>query len=156
MIFELSGFFPLPERANGALDALNRSGFDTSSASLVTGEDAYNLLHKRLAAAKRGRAAAGAAICGAIALVIGGIVFLPAGTENYPWLLVASLVAVFAMIGAAIGGYYGMAVERESVLVGLLIGGNRLEEAKDILRAAGGRFVGVRAIGGEQRSYSNA
>ena len=40
MTVELTGFFPVPERADAALDKLNDAGFDISSASLVAGEDA--------------------------------------------------------------------------------------------------------------------
>lgn len=157
MIFEVSGFFPVPERATQAIELLNNKGFDTTSAALVTGEDARDALHRRLAAAKRGRAAAGAAVCGGIALLLGGLVFLPApGATSYPWLLVGSMVALFALIGAAIGGYYGMAVERESVLVGLLVGSARIEEAKAVLRSAGARFLGVKRVAGEGQSFSRA
>jgi hypothetical protein len=48
------------------------------------------------------------------------------------------------ILGAAVGGYYGMGVEKESVLVGLVVPNHRLDEAVQILRAAGGRFIQAR------------
>ena len=140
---ELSGFFPIPERATAALDLLRKAGFDVEHASIVTGEDARSVLHKRLAAAKRGRAAAGALVCGGISLILAVILVAPA-QPPFPWFAVAAFVALSGLLGAAIGGYYGMGVEKESVLVGLVVPRERMDEALNILRAAGGRFINIR------------
>jgi hypothetical protein len=148
MTVELTGFFPIPERADAALDKLDDAGFDISSASLVTGEDATTALHTRLASAQRGRAATGALVGGGIALLLSTLMFVPAmGSDgSYPWLVSLSLVAMSALLAAAIGGYYGMGVEKLTVLVGLSTSRERVGEAKRILHAAGARFLAVRAV----------
>ena len=142
---ELSSFFPVPERASEALDQLRQAGFDADSASLVTGEDARTVLHKRLAATRRGRAFAGAVAAGGLSILLAAVVVVPAA-EPFPWLLVASFVGLAALLGAAIGGYYGMGVEKESVLVGLVVPNHRMEEAVSILRHCGGRFILARKL----------
>ena len=144
---ELTGFFPVPERADNALDLLGEAGFNVSSASMVTGEDAKSALHKRLATAKRGRAALGAVICGGLTLAVSAAISLVAigSDRSVPWLAGGSIAALSALLGAAIGGFYGMAVEKETVLVGLLISRERVGEAKRILHSAGARFLTVSA-----------
>jgi hypothetical protein len=142
---ELTGFFPVPERANAALDLLREAGFNVTSASIVTGEDAKSALHKRLAAAKRGRAAAGALACGSLSLILAVLLVAPT-QPPFPWIAVASFVALSGLLGAAIGGYYGMGVEKESVLVGVMVPRERVGEAINILRAAGGRFINIRPV----------
>ncbi len=148
MNMEISGFFPVPERAGAALGKLGEAGFDTSAASMVTGEDAKSALHSRLASAKRGRAAAGALIGGGLAMLVSTAFFLPAlGSEgSQPWMVSLSLAALTAILAAAIGGFYGMGVEKNTILVGLLISRDRVAEAKHILHAAGARFLSVRAV----------
>jgi hypothetical protein len=59
---------------------------------------------------------------------------------------VASFVALSGLLGAAIGGYYGMGVEKESVLVGVMVPRERVDEAINTLRAAGGRFINIRPV----------
>ncbi|MEP7367219.1 MAG: hypothetical protein ABI972_28490, partial [Acidobacteriota bacterium] len=90
---ELIAFFPMPERASAALDLLSQAGFDVNGASLVAGEDAKTALHKRLAAAKRGRAAAGALAAGALSLLLAAGLVLPT-PGPFPWLAVTSFVAL--------------------------------------------------------------
>lgn len=140
---ELTGFFPVPERAEYALERLRAARFDVSDAAIVTGEDAKSRLHQRLAAAKRGRAAAGAVAAGVLSLLLALAVVAPL-PENIPWLAFASFVGLAALLGAGIGGYYGMGVQKESVLMGLMVSKARAGEAIRIVHAAGGRFIEVR------------
>ena len=144
MTMELSGFFPIPAEAHVALENLKAAEFDVDTAEIVTGEDARNKLHKRLAAARRGRAAAGALVSGMLSLILAAAVVAPAAT--FPWSFVLSFVILAGLIGAAIGGYYGMGVEQESILVGLAVPRNRIREAVRILRLAGGRLIMVRPL----------
>lgn len=145
---ELTGFFPVPERAASALERLRAARFDVSEAAIVTGEDAKSRLHKRLAAAKRGRAAAGAAAAGLLSLLLAIALIAPL-PEGIPWLAVLAFVGMAALLGAGIGGYYGMGVEKESVLVGLMVSKVRAGEAVRIVQAAGGRFIEVREMPAE-------
>ncbi|MEP7362720.1 MAG: hypothetical protein ABI972_05650 [Acidobacteriota bacterium] len=149
MTVELTGFFPIPERADAALGKLGDAGFDVDSASLVTGEDAKSALHRRLATARRGRAATGAMAGGGIAVLLSAVLFLPAIRLEgpYPWLILCSLTALSAMLAAGLGAFYGMGVEKHTVLIGLSMSRERVGEAKRILRAAGARFLAVRANG---------
>jgi hypothetical protein len=140
---ELTGFFPVPDRAGLALDELRLAGFDVEQAAVVTGEDATSVLHKRLAAARRGRSAAGALAAGSLSLILALALSAPAPAP-VPWIFVASLVAISVLLGAAAGAYYGMGVEQESVLVGLVVPRERVEEAVRILRNMGGRFIQAR------------
>lgn len=144
MMMELSCFFPVPERGKVALENLKAAGFDVHNANIVTGEDARNSLHARLAAARKGRAAAGAVVSGVLSAILA--VILMTSAAGFPWLFILSFIALSVVLGAAIGGYYGMGVEKESVLVGFLVPRDRIREAVGILRLAGGKLITAQPV----------